>query len=335
MQGSVNKVLIIRFSSIGDIVLTTPVIRSLKMARPECEIHFLTKKAYGPLLEHNPHLHRIHFLEDSFRHTARLLTAETFDHILDLHNNLRSLRVKWALRTKSSTFHKENLAKYRLVRQQKYPSEWLPHVVTRYGATLAPLGVELDAKGLDIFYPTELDSWARKKLASLGSSPLAVVLGAKFNTKRWLPEYFVETINRLGRPVLLLGGSDATTDRDAILPQLQVASVDAVNQYSLLESTALLNQAEEVLSHDTGFMHIAAALGKKVYSLWGNTVPALGMTPYNTESVILENTDITCRPCSKIGFEKCPKGHFDCMVQLTPDWVVEKLTQPTPSPDRN
>lgn len=327
MEGNVNKVLIIRFSSIGDIVLTTPVIRSLKAALPDTEIHFLTKKAYGPLLEHNPHLSQIHFLGDSLRQTLSLLRAEKFDHILDLHNNLRSLRVKFSLRTSSSTFPKENLAKYRMVRKQRYPSEWLPHVVQRYGSTLSKLGVDLDDKGLEMFYPEPLDHWARELISPIGDHPLAIVLGAKFNTKRWLPEYFVETINRLERPVLILGGSDATEERDLILPQLKVQSFDAVNRYSLLESTALLNQVSEVLTHDTGFMHIAAALGKKIYSLWGNTVPALGMTPYKTDSAILENRDIHCRPCSKIGYDACPKGHFDCMRTITVEKVFTTLTK--------
>lgn len=327
MAKIVNKVLIIRFSSIGDIVLTTPVIRSLKAAMPNIEIHFITKKAYGPLLEHNPHLSHIHFLENSIRHTLTILRTEKFDHILDLHNNLRSLRVKWSLRTSSSTFPKENLAKFRMARNQQYPADWLPHVVTRYGKTLATLDVDLDDKGLDIFYPPSLNLWAEALISPLGTNPLAIVLGAKFNTKRWLPEYFVETINRLGRPVLLLGGSDATEERDLILPKLQVPSLDAVNQYSLLESTALLNQVNEVLTHDTGFMHIAAALGKKIYSLWGNTVPALGMTPYKTESIILENPEINCRPCSKIGFDTCPKGHFDCMKTITPEIVLNAMSE--------
>lgn len=327
MEGKVHKVLVIRFSSIGDIVLTTPIIRSLKAALPDTEIHFLTKKAYGPLLEHNPHLSHIHFLGGSLRQTLNILRAENFDHILDLHNNLRSLRVKWSLRTNSSTFPKENLAKYRMVRKQRYPTEWLPHVLERYGSTLSKLGVELDDKGLEICYPEQLDHWAREMISPLGDHPLAIVLGAKFNTKRWLPEYFVETINRLERPVLLLGGNDAVAERDLILPQLQGNSFDAVNQYSLLESTALLNQVSEVLTHDTGFMHIAAALGKKIYSLWGNTVPALGMTPYKTDSVILENTGIHCRPCSKIGYDACPKGHFDCMKTLTPEQVIQAMRQ--------
>lgn len=327
MAKKVKKVLIIRFSSIGDIVLTTPVIRSLKVALPDTEIHFLTKTAYGPLLEHNPHLRKIHLLRDSFSATMRQLRSEQFDHVIDLHRNLRSLRVKWALRSSSSTFPKENFAKYRMVRQQAYPSVQLPHVVTRYGESLRPLGAELDDKGLELLYPPELDQWAQELTTSLGQAPLAVVLGAKFNTKRWLPEYFVEAINRLKRPVMLLGGSDATAERDLILPQLQVPSLDAVNQYSLLESTALLNQADEVLAHDTGFMHIAAALGKKVYSLWGNTVPALGMTPYKTDSVILENREVNCRPCSKIGFDQCPKGHFDCMRTITPEIVFNTMSE--------
>ncbi|MDP5170677.1 MAG: glycosyltransferase family 9 protein [Bacteroidia bacterium] len=327
MSQAPRNILIIRFSSIGDIVLTTPVIRSLKEALPNCQIHFLTKAPYADLLRYNPHISQLHLLGKDWASTMQGLKEANIDAILDLHGNLRSLRVKAALRVSSSTFDKKNWAKYWMVRTAGYPDKPLPHIVQRYGDTLHKLGLTLDDKGLEIHYPASLDDWATRQLASINQQQdcLAVVLGAKFATKRWLPAYFLETLHRLQRPVLLIGGSDAIEERDFLMASLSVPVFDAVNKFSLLESAALLNQTQEVLTHDTGFMHIAAALGKKTYSLWGNTVPALGMTPYRTESVILENKTLDCRPCSKIGFDKCPKGHFRCMTDLTPEIVLKSI----------
>ncbi len=328
MRRPIRKILVIRFSSIGDIVLTTPVVRSLKQGLPECEVHVLTKAAYRDLYAYHPQIDGIHVLEDSLRSTVQKLKRETFDLILDLHNNLRSLRIRLALMVPSSVVDKKNLHKYLMVRKSGYPSEWLPHIVTRYGKTLQKAGVQLDNGGLDLFYPAELDQWANNLVAPTlpDSGRLGVVLGAKFRTKRWLPAYFIETLNRLQRPIILIGGADAQEERNIILPELQVPVFDGIQTYSLLQSTALLNLAADVLTHDTGFMHIAAALGKPVYSIWGNTVPALGMTPYKTTSVILENQALSCRPCSKIGYQACPKGHFKCMRDLTPDDVVTAMS---------
>lgn len=327
MVGSPQKVLIIRFSSIGDIVLTTPVIRSVKQALPQVELHVLTKRAYGDLLRHHPLVDKVHTLDDSLKTVIRELRSEGFDAVLDLHRNLRSRWVSFRLGRPSAAFPKANLAKLRMAWQQQYPDKWLPHVVERYGHTLQLLGLTLDNDGLDIYYPDSLRPWAQAQLATLPTTPkpLAVVLGAKHTTKRWLPEYFLETLNQLERPVLLLGGKDAMAERDWLLPRLAVPALDAVGQYSLLESTALLDQVAEVLTHDTGFMHIAAALHKRIFSLWGNTVPALGMTPYKTESVILENKGLSCRPCSKIGHDTCPKGHFRCMRDLRPEQVIAAI----------
>ncbi len=325
-----RKILILRFSSIGDIVLTSPVIRSLKLARPDTEIHFATKAAFADVVRHNPYLSRLHLLGDSWSEFIHALRAEQFDLILDLHNNLRTWRCALALGVRSVRFDKQNFAKYRMVRRKSQPASWLPHVVERYGATLAPLGLTLDGGGLDFFYPPSLNSWAEAELNPLisrGGKPLAVVLGAQLATKRWPVEHWLEALNKLSRPVLLLGGRDATTERDYLTSRLLVPHFDAVGHYSLPESVALLNQCQEVLTHDTGLMHIAAALGKKVFSIWGSTVPALGMTPYGCPSVIIEHPTLDCRPCSKIGFDSCPRGHFRCMREITPETVAGKIME--------
>lgn len=322
-----KKFLIVRFSSIGDIVLTSPIIRSLATAHPEAEIHFLTKPSFSPLVEHHPNVSKVHVLPDNWADLIRILKEQKFDHVLDLHNNLRTRRLALSLRVPVSRFPKMNWQKYWMVRRNRIPASPLPHIVERYGKVLSAVGAKLDDHGLDIFYPAELNQWAMTMLQEMESTPLAVVLGATYRTKRWITSYFLETLNQLNRPVVLLGGRDAIAERDELMEDLTVPVFDAVNRFSLLEATALLDQCEEVLTHDTGFMHIAAALGKRIYSIWGNTVPAFGMTPYKTESVIFENNDLDCRPCSKIGFDECPKGHFRCMMEIRPEEVVSRIQE--------
>lgn len=322
-----KKVLIIRFSSIGDIVLTTPVIRSLKAGLPEVEIHYLTKAAYAGLLQPNPHISQLHLLtNDNWKPLLRQLKAERFDHILDLHHNLRSLRIKLSLRRPATSFDKKNLTKFRMVRF-KTPKLQVPHIVERYGKTLHALGLTLDEGGLDFFLPPEAESRARVLLSETGwtTTPLAVVLGATYATKRWLPEYFADTLEAYQQPVILIGGPDAREEARIIREQVKVPLLDAVGNYSLAEAAALMKACHAVLTHDTGFMHIAAAMQLPVYSLWGNTVPEFGMTPYRSPHVILETPDLACRPCSKIGFDQCPKGHFRCMRDLKPEQVLAAL----------
>ncbi|MEM7659345.1 MAG: glycosyltransferase family 9 protein [Bacteroidota bacterium] len=331
MASKPKKVLVLRFSSIGDIVLTSPVLRSLKQQRPDWELHYFTKPAYLPLLQHNPHLDHIHLLEAPLGPQLKRLKQVGFDFILDLHHNLRTWRIKQALRVPSASFPKENWRKYWMVRR-KQPEPGLPHIVQRYGRTLQKLGVELDAEGLEVFLPPALPTWADEQLnqhfaSGHRSQILAVALGAQYQTKRWPPGHFTELLNRLNRPVLLLGGPDARADADQVLAQLRVPHWDAVAQQGLLESAALMKACSAVLTHDSGFMHIAAAFRMSVFSLWGSTIPEFGMTRYQTPHLILENKEVGCRPCSKIGFHDCPRGHFACMTQLTPTEVETQIRQ--------
>ena len=323
-----TKVLLVRFSSIGDIVLTTPVIRTLKAARPDWELHFLTKPAYRDLLAHHPDLSRVHTLADDFGETLAALRAEGFSYLVDLHHNLRSLRLKLALGIPSAAVRKHNWQKYWLVRTKRLRRP-IPHIVTRYEATLGFLGIAPQGGPLALHLPPGLDDWARETLAAAGFAtgrpPLAVVLGATHQTKRWLPAHFIQLLQDYAQPVLLLGGPDARAEADEILAHLPQLAFDAVGRYGLLEAAALMRQAAAVLTHDTGFMHIAAAFGQPVYALWGSTVPALGMTPWQVPHVNLERAGLSCRPCSKIGFDRCPQGHFRCMQELSPAQVRAAL----------
>ncbi len=321
------KVLIIRFSSMGDVVLTTPVVRSLKAAFPEVEIHYLTKTAFAPLLRHNPYLAQLHLLQkDNLPQLVALLRKEGFDHVLDLHGSLRSRWVALQLGVPVSSLDKRNFDKWKMTKL--HAELEVPHVVTRYGDTLKPLGVELDSEGLEVFLSREIEEAGDELLSQNGfveKDILAVALGATHATKRWPVAYFAETLNALNKPCVLLGGKDALEEAAYLREHLKVPFLDGVGQWDLLTAAAALKACGALLTHDTGFMHIGAAFGMKVFSLWGNTVPGFGMTPYKTPHWILEVEGLACRPCSRIGFDTCPKGHFRCMRDLLPAQVTEVL----------
>ena len=325
------KVLVIRFSSIGDIVLTSPVVRSLAQSPQVNEVHFLSKSNFQQLLLPNPYLTQVHSLMDSFQETIDELRAENFDHIIDLHNNLRSWRVSRALNCQSSRVDKYNWSKFKMTRFQARGIV-VPHIVDRYGATLKDLGIELDGEGLDFFIPHEAEVSAAAELqqSAIGAQmdrTLAVVLGASYRTKRWLTSNFIHLLNSLSRPALLIGGPDMEEEAAELEKGLTIPFFNAVGKYGIWESAAMMKQCESVLAHDTGFMHIAAAFKMKIYSIWGNTVPEFGMTPYHTPYEVLEVPNLSCRPCSKLGFDVCPQRHFRCMKDLSPERVLERIEE--------
>jgi ADP-heptose:LPS heptosyltransferase len=321
------KILVLRFSSIGDIVLTTPVVRQLKTQVPGARVHFATKPAYRSLLEANPYVDRTHVLSGTLGELVRELRAEQFDFIVDLHNNLRTRLIRVQLPgVPGRAFDKLNWQKWLLV---NFKVNQLPpvHIVDRYRAAAAPLGIRDDGGGLDYFIPPgqEVDVTASLPAGFRPGQYVAVAIGAQHATKRLPVEKLIELVAKLApRPVVLLGGpEDESTGHIIELAFQQPSSpahlpaaspiFNACGQFSLHQSASLVQQAEFVVSHDTGLMHIAAAFGKEIFSVWGNTVPQFGMYPYRTSFQALEVLGLPCRPCSKIGFAKCPQGHFKCM----------------------
>lgn len=327
-----RKLLVIRFSAIGDIVLTTPVLRALKTAFPDCELHWLAKEKFAHVLAHNPHISRIHaWTKETNQQVMSSLRNEQFDGVLDLQGSLRSRRIGWQLGRPYVTFDKRNLRKWWMVRTKRGS---VTHVVERYAQVLAPFGVSLDDSGLDFPLPEDAVAAARQAVQAFVSTlppvtqpPVAAVLGATHNTKKWPLAYHAELLNRLGLPVVLIGGPAERNDADTLLPQLQVPVLDAVAHHDLFGSAALLQQCQFVITNDTGMMHIAAALQVPLLSIWGNTVPGFGMTPYRAKYLTLETIGLPCRPCSKIGFARCPQGHFRCMYDNTPARAMALLQQ--------
>lgn len=314
-----KKILILRFSSIGDIVLTTPVVRCLKKQIDNIEIHYLTKPAFTAILANNPYIDKVHVMDKHPIQMGLALRKEKFDLVIDLHHNLRTAMIKAALGVEAFSFPKLNIEKFLLVnfKVNKMPSV---HIVDRYLETTKGLGVINDGAGLDYFIPLQ-DSPENV----LGFRPKAQpyftwAIGAQHFTKRLPNAKIIEKARLLEHPVVLLGGKEDMANAALIQGSLGNNCIDLCGKINLNQSAWVVKNSLQLFTNDTGLMHIAAALKVPTISFWGNTVPAFGMTPYygaqEVEHSYVENTHLSCRPCSKIGFQKCPKGHFNCMNQL-------------------
>ncbi|MBK7374912.1 MAG: glycosyltransferase family 9 protein [Chitinophagaceae bacterium] len=321
------KFLIIRFSSIGDIVLTTPVVRCLRKQLPGAEIHFLTRQAFRGMVATNPYIDKVHVLGDSFELMLHELQTEEYDYIIDLHHNLRTLRIKRSLKkVKAFSFHKLNIEKFLLTNLK---INMLPdkHIVDRNLETVRSFGIQDDGQGLDYFIP-EADVVDNNDLpTSHLHGFIAVVIGAALATKKLPVHKLKELCAALDHPLILLGGKEDQEDGKAIASVDEVKIYNACGKFSLNESADLVRRSKLVITHDTGLMHIAAALQKPIISAWGNTVPAFGMYPYygkysKQHYDVVEINKLWCRPCSKIGYRKCPRGHFKCMENIAVNDIV-------------
>ena len=348
------KILVIRFSSIGDIVLTTPVIRCLKNQIDDVEIHVLTKKKFSNLYKTNPYINKVYEYDDSLKKNIEELKLENYDYIVDLQKNKRSIRVTRALRKPHSSFPKLNFKKFLLT---TFKINLMPdiHIVDRYFKAVEKLGVKNDYQGLDFFISEKNDYPLSELPENFQEGYHAFVIGGTYKTKILPAVKVIEIIKKLNEPVILLGGPDDVERANEILDKIsesqklrisktQTLSNSATQQLSNLDSQQLINlvgkinleqsasivkKAKSVLTNDTGLMHIAAAFHKNIVSVWGNTVPELGMYPYlpkeKEKCHIVECKDVKCRPCSKLGFKECPRKHFNCMMKIDCDTVVEKL----------
>lgn len=323
------KFLVVRFSSIGDIVLTTPVVRHLKKQVEEAEIHFLTKKSYASLLEANPYIDQIHTFDGDMRSCIRSLKKEGFDYIIDLHHNTRTAHIKASLKRMDFSVKKLNALKWIYVNLH---INRLPdiHMVDRNMETISNFIEKQDEEGLDYFIPEK----ERVDIASLppefAGGYLALAIGAQHETKKLPRESLVALCKKLDVPVVILGGPEDRETGESLIKALSGKQIlNGCGAYSIHQSASIVEQARVLITHDTGMMHVGAAFGKKIITLWGNTVPEFGMYPYRADpaSVNFEVPGLKCRPCSKIGHQNCPKKHFECMLGQDLDAVAAEAVR--------
>lgn len=326
-----KRVLVIRFSSIGDIILTSPVVRCLKRQLPGAEVHFLTKKQFEPLLAANPHVDKTWLYDGDFSAILPGLKTAGFDFIIDLHRNLRSQYIRLRLGVPAASFPKLNVRKWMAVRLK---ADILPqvHIVDRYFRAVRPLSVENDGLGLNFFIPAgeEVDLLSLPEIFRDGF--VAAVIGGRHHTKIFPPDKVAAVCSQLNLPVVLLGGPEDRERGEAIAGMTGGRALNACGRYTFNQSASLVRQARAVLTNDTGLMHVAAAFRKPVASVWGNTVPAFGMYPYmpgddSFRSLMAEVEGLSCRPCSKLGYDACPKGHFRCMMDIDTEIIADFLNR--------
>jgi ADP-heptose:LPS heptosyltransferase len=330
------KFLIIRFSSIGDIVLTSPVVRCLKKQVVTAEIHFLTKKSFSKIVEANPYIDKLHYLDENLDAVIETLKEEDFDYVIDLHHNLRTLKVKKALKKKSFSFNKLNIEKWLLtaLKINRMPDV---HIVDRYMETLKTFGVKNDGAGLDYFIP-EADKIKNTDIpTSHQAGYIGLVIGAAYATKQFPLHKWEAFCRELVHPIIILGGPEDAEKGNYLSAIDPIKIYNACGKFNINESADLVRRAKLIVSNDTGLLHIAAAFKRPTISLWGNTVPELGMYPYYGNNYLssqakppfqmLETKNLGCRPCSKIGYDKCPKGHFKCMELIANNSLLEAVQQ--------
>lgn len=321
-----KKILVLRFSSIGDIVLTSPVVRALK-TQLNCEVHFLTKSSFHGIVAHNPHIDKVFTFEKDIHEVMDELKSEQYDFIVDLHHNLRTLRLKRTLKRPAASFPKLNVRKYLYVR---FKRDVMPdvHIVDRYFEAVKSLGVRNDGLGLDYFIPKEEEIDTSSFLPdSFQSGYVTIALGAQFATKRLPFEKLHELVSGITLPIVLLGGKE-DAETGAKLSEIDAIRIfNAAGRCSLNQSASLVKQSTCLITHDTGLMHIGSAFKKDILSIWGNTTPQLGMYPYlsGNNSHQFEVQNLSCRPCSKIGHQQCPKGHFKCMMEQDVEGIISAV----------
>lgn len=295
----------------------------------KAEVHFITKEGFKPVLKDNPYIDKLITIKSSIKEVEASLKKEQYDWVIDLHKNIRTLSLKNKLKAPSRSFPKLNKEKWLLV---KFKINNMPkvHIVDRYFEAVKHLGVVNDGLPCDFFIATESEV---NISTSFGFNEpfVAIAIGAQFATKRLPFEKLVEVIELLNQPIVLVGGPTDKELADQLIHHFASKKVyNACGKFNLQQSASIVQQAVVLMTNDTGLMHIASSFKTPIVSVWGNTVPDLGMYPYfpsQPELYSIHQVEgLSCRPCSKIGFKKCPKGHFRCMNLQDADAISKDIT---------
>jgi ADP-heptose:LPS heptosyltransferase len=331
MWNNKKKFLVIRFSSIGDIVLATPAIRCLKEQVPDARVHFLTKLTFKAVTEANPYIDQFHYFNDNLFEIIKELEKENFDCIIDLHKNFRSAFIRFQLDKPVLAYKKLSFQKWLLT---KWGINTMPsrHIVDRCIDALKPLGVVNDEKGMDYFIPPDKMVKQTDIPLSHAFGYIAIVIGASYYTKKLPVHKLQELCKKINYPIILVGGKEDRQEGEAIAFIEPIRIYNACGKFSLHESADLVRGAKLVISHDTGLQYIACAFNKKVLAIWGGTSPKLDVEPYYGKHQLKEHTEpayqnfivpnLSCQPCSNYGTKKCPKGHFNCMEKQDIESIV-------------
>jgi lipopolysaccharide heptosyltransferase II len=327
------NILAVRFSSLGDLILTTPLFRAIRQAHPRARITLVTRREFIPLFSQNPRISEVIGLApgEPLRHLARELRRRGFTHRLDLHDSLRSRALRLLVGGRWSSYPKHRITREVLIRTKRNVYRDRRHVAERYFDAAASLGVRPDGGPAELFLHQDAvraaDTFLHQHRLGQDRTLVAFVPGAAHATKQW-PEHhwhdLVGLATGAGMDVVILGGPKERQlgGRRAAAGGEGVAS--AAGDFDFQGTGALLRRVRAAVAGDTGVMHLATAVGIPVVTLLGPTVGAFGFLPYQARATLLER-DLACRPCSKMGGAACPLKHHDCLDTIRPDEVLEAL----------
>ncbi len=327
-----QNLLIVRLSSIGDVVLTSALVRCVRKQFPDARIAFLVKKQFADLVKYNLHIDEVIAFDSktqSLRELSQTLRSKQFDWLIDIHKNLRTTYLKlFSGIPETTTYNKQTLKRRLLVNFRIHSFSTVKPVFLRYFEAVENQGVVYDGSGTELFFPEEIGAEVEEKLGSARWTPdqkiLALAPAASYSNKQWYPERFAETANRLAGKhrafVVLIGGPSDKLLCERISTLIKYPFANWAGELSLLHSAALLKKASLALTNDSGMMHLAQSQKTPVVAIFGATTRELGFFPLPEKSMVVEKP-VKCRPCTAKGLNHCPKKHFNCMRLITVDEV--------------
>ncbi len=351
---NLKRILLIRFSSIGDIILTEPVVRVLSQHYPDAKIDYVTKPQYKDIPTFFPYINNI-ITGDSTKEIINSVRQNKYDLVIDLHKKTRSMLVKISARSEvTNSYNKKRRLRCSIVKHKK---QSIGSTVALYFSSLdfLKLGKLYDertfdidekfypqlilTKGLDTFIqddmlkqlPKEVDKKTLNCLLSLDTTrkrkQIAIFPGALHPTKQYPPQQIARVINHLSESevdVYLLGSSGEKELCDNVAKETDRKVYDWCGLFNLRQLITLMDCFDLIITNDSGPMHIAAALAKKQIAIFGATDPVLGFKPHNKRAIVI-SSDLPCRPCSLHGDHSCPQDHFNCMKKIDPDHILSNI----------
>ena len=328
-----NRFLIIRLGSIGDIILTTPLIRALRKAYPNSLIDYLVKEEFLELLQNNPHIDNVYSINSGYglkeilKWRKKIISNE-YTSILDLHRSIRSILMTiWLARVELGKLNKNLFKRIVLVKLGINLYKQIAPVTQRYFEAAQRYDLVDDGLGTELFH----DGKIPMKIANTSESKNFIVMapGAGYFTKRWLPEYFAKLADKLieknNAEVYLIGSAADREVCNEIRKSMNNDVNDLSGLYSILETAAIIDASDALITNDSGMMHVAVSQKKPVLAFFGSTTEELGFFPYGGKYKVLENKQLNCRPCSHVGRDKCPKRHFKCMKEISPELAYNSI----------
>lgn len=319
----VKKILIIRLSSLGDILLTTPLLRSLKEMYPNISIDIILREGSEVLLINNQNVDKIFKYADSKLEKQILfnsIIAQNYEMVIDLQNNFRTRELTGILKCPVFKLKKRHIDKFLFVYFKINNLKDAPPIPVRYANAFDIF--ELDNYGLDFTTYNKPNDQLQSGEKFVGLCP-----GAKHYTKRWPKGYYTELGTLLESnkyKVVLLGGKDDKDLCNEIANELS-NPINLCKKNNVMQTAADMMMCKVVYCNDSGLMHLATAVNVPVIAFFGSTVREFGFFPYKSKSLVMERDRLQCRPCTHIGKKRCPQKHFSCMLEIIPEDAYKSL----------